>query len=59
MADDAPTQDLSEETRPGEDQPEQLSDTPAASTVAASEEDVVEFTIERIEPVLKVSHIRA
>jgi ribonuclease E len=33
VADDAPTQDLSEETRPGEDQPEQLSDTPAASTV--------------------------
>ncbi len=31
MADDAPTQDLSEETQPGEDQREQLSDTPAAS----------------------------
>jgi ribonuclease E len=33
VADDAPTQDLSEETRPGEDQPEQVTDTPAASTV--------------------------
>ena len=26
MADDAPTQDLSEETQPSEDQPEQLSE---------------------------------
>jgi ribonuclease E len=31
VADDAPTQDLSEETQPGEDHPEQLSDTQATS----------------------------
>ena len=29
MAEDAPTQDLSEETRPGEDQPQELTDSPA------------------------------
>jgi ribonuclease E len=29
VADDAPTQDLSEETQPGEDQPQQLSEAPA------------------------------
>lgn len=46
MADDAPTQDLSEETRPSEDQPEQLtdalatgSDEPEASDESSAAED--------------------